>query len=58
VRRRILVSVSFKWPCQISILKAEEIVNKLRQADLGLAGGSTLAAVCSLPEITEATRSR
>lgn len=52
------MSVSFKWPCQISILKAEEIVNKLRQADLGLAGGSTLAAVCSLPEITEATRSR
>ena len=28
--------------------KAEEIVNKLRQADVELARGSTVAAVCKL----------
>jgi len=32
--------------------KAEEIVNKLRQADVELARGSTVAAVCMLLGIT------
>ena len=35
--------------------KAEEIVNKLRQADVELARGSTVAAVCKLLGITDAT---
>ncbi len=35
--------------------KAEEIVNKLRQADFELARGSTVAAVCKLLGITDAT---
>ncbi len=35
--------------------KAEEIVNKLRQADVELARGNTVAAVCKLLEITDAT---
>jgi putative transposase len=34
--------------------KAEEIVNKLGQADVELARGSTVAAVCKLLEITDA----
>ena len=34
---------------------AEEIVNKLRQADVELARGSTVAAVCKLLGITDAT---
>jgi len=35
--------------------KAEEIVNKLRQADVELARGNTVAAVCKLLGITDAT---
>jgi putative transposase len=35
--------------------KAEEIVNKLRQTDIELARGSTVAAVCKLHGITDAT---
>jgi len=35
--------------------KAQEIVNKLRQADVALARGSTVAAVCKLLGITDAT---
>jgi len=35
--------------------KAEEIVNKLRQADVELARGSMVAAVCKLLGITDAT---
>ena len=35
--------------------KAEEIVNKLRQADVELARGSTVATVCKLLGITDAT---
>ena len=35
--------------------KAEEIGNKLRQADVELARGSTVAAVCKLLEISDAT---
>jgi putative transposase len=35
--------------------KAEEIVNKLRQADVELARGSTVAAGCRLLGITGAT---
>ncbi len=35
--------------------KAEEIVNKLRQADVELARGGTVAAVCKLLGITDAT---
>ena len=36
-------------------VKAEEIVNKLRQADVELARGNTVAAVCKLLGITDAT---
>jgi putative transposase len=35
--------------------KAEEVVNKLRQADVELARGSTVASVCKLLGITDAT---
>jgi transposase-like protein len=35
--------------------KTEEIVNTLRQADVELARGSTVAAVCKLLGITDAT---
>jgi len=35
--------------------KAEEIVNKLRHADVELARGNTVAAVCKLLGITDAT---
>ena len=35
--------------------KAQEIVNELRQADVALARGSTVAAVCKLLGITDAT---
>jgi len=35
--------------------KAEEIVNKLRRADVELARGNTGAAVCKLRGITDAT---
>jgi putative transposase len=35
--------------------EAEEIVSKLRQADVELARGSTVAAVCMLLGITDAT---
>jgi len=35
--------------------KAEEIINKLRQADVELARGNTVAAVCKLLGITDAT---
>jgi len=34
---------------------AEEVVNKLRQADVELAKGSTIAAVCKLLGVTEPT---
>ena len=34
---------------------AEEIVNKLRRADVELAKGQSVAAVCKLIEVTEAT---
>jgi transposase-like protein len=34
---------------------AEEIVNKLRRADIELAKGQSVAAVCKLIEVTEAT---
>jgi transposase-like protein len=34
---------------------AEEVVNKLRQADVELAKGSTIAAVCKLLGITDQT---
>ena len=40
-------------PCKR--FKAEEIVNKLRQADVELARGNTVAAVCKLLGITDAT---
>ena len=36
-------------------LEAEEIVNKLRQADVELARGSTVAALCKLLGVTDAT---
>jgi hypothetical protein len=38
--------------------KAEEIVNKLRQADVEIARGSTVAAMCNLLGITDATKVR
>lgn len=38
--------------------KAEEIVNKLRQADVELARGSTVAAVCKRLGVTAAARWR
>ena len=34
---------------------AEEVVNKLRQADVELAKGQTIAAVCKLLGVTEQT---
>lgn len=34
---------------------AEEVVNKLRQADVELAKGSTIAAVCKILGITDQT---
>ena len=34
--------------------KVEEIINKLRQADVELARGSTVATVCKLLRITDA----
>lgn len=34
---------------------AEEIVNKLRRADVELAKGQSVAVVCKLIEVTEAT---
>jgi len=36
-------------------LQADEIVNNLRQADVELTRGSTVAAVCTLLGITDAT---
>jgi putative transposase len=38
--------------------KAEEIVNKLRQADVELARGSMVAAVCKLLGVMDATNFR
>jgi hypothetical protein len=35
--------------------KAKEIIKKLRQADVKLGRGSTLAAACALLDITDAT---
>jgi putative transposase len=37
------------------LFKEEEIVNKLREADVELARGSRVAAVCKLLGITDAT---
>jgi transposase-like protein len=34
---------------------AEEVVNKMRRADVELAKGQSVAAVCRLIEVTEAT---
>ncbi len=55
VPSRILVSGSFQEVRSGKRFKAEEIVNKLRQADVEFAPGRTVAAMCKLLGITDAT---
>ncbi len=56
VPSRILVSGALQEQAKPGKrFKAEEIVNKVRQADVELGRGSTVAVVCKLPGITGAT---